>query len=131
MNDAAAPPPQMFQIVRNGDSAAVDIGWSTGLATVQKGIADALNARNLAFLLGAGCSSLRLDGEERGIATMKPLAEAFCEATLQRLTRDRMIAELEAESATTSGEASDELGPLDPARHPWFFTKKEVDYLER
>ena len=42
---------------------------------------EALGARNIAFLLGAGCSSMVVgDGTERGIATMAPLAKEFCGA---------------------------------------------------
>ena len=56
MTEPALP---KFQIVRNGDTASVDVDWSKASRAVQKGIAEALNARNVAFLLGAGCSSLR------------------------------------------------------------------------
>lgn len=45
---------------------------------MRKAVGEALNARNVAFLLGAGCSSLYVDGSERGIPTMGPLAKTFC-----------------------------------------------------
>lgn len=38
---------------------------------------DALNARNLAFLFGSGCSSYRKAGAEVGIPTMAPMAKTF------------------------------------------------------
>ena len=42
-----------------------------------------MNAKNIAFLLGAGCSSLMRDKKELGIATMAPLAKEFCGETLE------------------------------------------------
>jgi hypothetical protein len=78
MTEPAAP---QFKIVRNGDTAPTDVDWSKGVENVQKGIADALNARNVAFLLGAGCSSLRVGGVELGVPTMHSLAEEFCGAS--------------------------------------------------
>lgn len=48
----------------------------------QKALGQALNARNVAFLLGAGCSSLEIDGKQRGIPTMAPLAAEFCKHPL-------------------------------------------------
>jgi len=44
---------------------------------VQRELTKALSAKNLSFLLGAGCSSYIIDGEEKGVPTMKPLAEEF------------------------------------------------------
>jgi hypothetical protein len=42
-----------------------------------------LNAKNVAFLLGAGCSSLIMNQVEVGIPTMAPLAKEFCGETIQ------------------------------------------------
>jgi hypothetical protein len=130
MTDIADPQPRRFQIVRNGDPTAVYVDWSTGLANVQKGIADALNARNIAFLLGAGCSSLRVDEQEVGIATMQPLATTFCDATVQALMLDQMLADLAACHPETSGTESDELSTPDSPQPSWLFSKDEVDLLE-
>lgn len=48
------------------------------LEIVRKDVADAMNSKNLAFLLGSGCSSaLDADGKELGIPTMQPMAKAF------------------------------------------------------
>lgn len=47
---------------------------------VRSDFAEVLNARHLAFLLGAGCSSHRADGKEVGIPTMAPLAAEFLPA---------------------------------------------------
>jgi hypothetical protein len=65
-----------FEFVRDGVGVKHD--WETGPDKVRKAVGEALNARHVAFLLGAGCSSLRLDDKECGIATMQPLAETFC-----------------------------------------------------
>ena len=44
---------------------------------VQRELTKALSAKNLSFLLGAGCSSYITDDGEKGVPTMKPLAEEF------------------------------------------------------
>lgn len=54
-----------------------DFDWEKGAQRVRENLHDALNAKNLAFLFGAGCSSLILDGTQRGIDTMAPLAKEF------------------------------------------------------
>jgi len=129
MTEPAVP---QFQIVRNGDTASVDVDWSKGLEHVQNGIADALNARNVAFLLGAGCSSLRVGGVELGVPTMQPLAEEFCSASLKLLT--------EAQAPDQADDGGDDEGveveewevasSEDPAPAPeWALTKAEIDYL--
>jgi hypothetical protein len=77
----AAPAPH-FEFIRNGDPTPSLLDWVDGPAIVRKAIGEALNARNIAFLLGAGCSSLQVDGVELGISTMRPLAEEFCTINL-------------------------------------------------
>ncbi|TIP92372.1 MAG: hypothetical protein E5X60_25525 [Mesorhizobium sp.] len=121
MAEEDVPPRRQFQIVRNGEPTPANIDWSQGVETVQKGIADALNARNVAFLLGAGCSSLRIDGEERGISTMQPLAEIFCNTTTQALA-----------AAQQAAEDEDLLGEdLPPVESPdWLLTREEVAILQ-
>lgn len=53
---------------------------SSPLEVVRKDLADAMNSKNLAFLLGSGCSSARADdGNELGIPTMGPMAKSFIE----------------------------------------------------
>jgi SIR2-like domain len=42
-------------------------------------LSEAMNSRNVAFLLGAGCSSLASEGKQLGIATMPLLAKEFAE----------------------------------------------------
>jgi hypothetical protein len=69
-----------FTFVRSGDYATQQLDWDKGPEQVRKALSEVLGARNVAFLLGAGCSSMVVDGVERGISTMKPLAEEFCSA---------------------------------------------------
>ena len=71
---------QYFTFVRSGDHGTQELDWDKGPEQVRKALGEALGARNVAFLLGAGCSSMMKDGAERGIATMAPLAKEFCGA---------------------------------------------------
>ena len=61
-----------FTFVRSGDHGTQQLDWDKGPEQVRKALGEALGARNVAFLLGAGCSSMMKDGTERGIATMAP-----------------------------------------------------------
>ena len=63
-------PTSGFSFIRQGDHAAQDLDWEKGPDQVRKALAEALGARNVAFLLGAGCSSMVVDKKERGISTM-------------------------------------------------------------
>lgn len=74
--DAEAEP--TFKFLRGGDTASANLDWTAGPDQVRKAVGEALNARNVAVLLGAGCSSFWSDGLERGIPTMAPLAKEFC-----------------------------------------------------
>lgn len=71
-----------FQFLRNGDAAPMDLDWVKGVEIARQAISEAMNAKHVAFLLGAGCSSLMKDGEEVGISTMALLAKEFCRETL-------------------------------------------------
>lgn len=71
-----------FSFFKGGDDAVApkggeDFDWEKGALRVRESLHDALNARNLAFLFGSGCSSLVTNGEQRGIDTMAPLAKEF------------------------------------------------------
>ncbi|MCI4679076.1 SIR2 family protein [Rhodoblastus acidophilus] len=70
-------PKQVFQFIRGSESDGREYDWAEGAEIVRKALAESLNAKNVAFLLGAGCSSLRVNGAEVGIPTMAPLAEEF------------------------------------------------------
>ena len=103
-----------FQFLRDGDAEPSELDWNKGIESARKAISEAVNAKNIAFLLGAGCSSLMKDKKELGIATMAPLAKEFCGETIE---------------ARAAGFYSDPptAGAV-PA--PWRLTKDELDYLD-
>ncbi len=76
------PPAQVFSFLKGGDDAiapkgGVEFDWDKAALRVRDSLHDALNARHLSFLFGSGCSSLVVDGSQRGIDTMVPLAKEF------------------------------------------------------
>lgn len=103
-----------FQFLRNGDADPSALDWNKGAESARQAISEAMNAKNIAFLLGAGCSSLMKEGKELGISTMAPLAEEFCGETV-----DARAAGAYADPPA-AGQA--------PA--PWRLTKVELDYLD-
>lgn len=155
MADGAAG--RSFKFLRNGDAQPEDLTWSDGIVGVRQAISESLNARNVAFLLGAGCSSLMRGKTELGISTMAPLAKEFCCETLaaravgfygpRAPTGDAVDAAEDetgefAEGHLVQGPKGD-LVPLcagegegdpegPPAKpQPWRLTKAELDYLDR
>ncbi len=103
-----------FQFLRNGDADPLELDWSKGIESARQAISEAMNAKNIAFLLGAGCSSLVKDKKELGISTMAPLAKEFCAETL---------------CARAAGFYADPpVAGAAPA--PWRLTKPELDYLD-
>jgi hypothetical protein len=62
-------------IVAPKDGAAFD--WERAALSVRENLGDAMNAKNMSFLLGSGCSSYLKGKIQVGIPTMKPLAEEF------------------------------------------------------
>ncbi|MEO7826954.1 MAG: hypothetical protein ABIR60_07415, partial [Allosphingosinicella sp.] len=64
-------------VLKNKDGTALPA--SDAVEAIRAQFGDALNARNLSFLFGSGCSSYRKDGAELGIPTMGPMAKAFLE----------------------------------------------------
>lgn len=103
-----------FQFLRNGDADPSELDWNKGIESARQAISEAMNAKNIAFLLGAGCSSLMRDEKELGIATMAPLAKEFCGETLA------------ARAAGFYGDPS----VVGAAPAPWRLTKGELDYLD-
>ena len=103
-----------FQFLRNGDADPSELDWSKGIESARQAISEAMNAKNIAFLLGAGCSSLMRDKKELGIATMAPLAKEFCGETL--------------EARAAGFYADPPVAGAAPA--PWRLTKAELDYLD-
>lgn len=73
---------KQFSFLKGGDDivapkSSEDFDWEKAALRVRENLHDALNARNLTFLFGSGCSSLEVDGTQRGIDTMAPLAREF------------------------------------------------------
>lgn len=78
-NEEPKPDARKFGFLRDGKEEPMEYEWPKGAEKVQQHISEALSAKNVAFLLGAGCSSFRNAAkEEVGIATMLPLAGEFC-----------------------------------------------------
>lgn len=78
----APPTKARFSFLKGGDDVVApkdgeDFDWEKGALRVRENLHDALNAKNLAFLFGSGCSSLVVEGTQRGIDTMAPLAKEF------------------------------------------------------
>ena len=79
MTDTAVEdaPKHTFFFVRGGEGDAGECEWPDDAEKVRQGLGESLNARNVAFLLGAGCSSSRVGGQEVGVPTIVPLAKEF------------------------------------------------------
>ncbi len=108
-DDAPVERARQFQFIRAADTPAPPLEWGRDEQQVRTTIGEALNARNVAFLLGAGCSSLMADGKELGISTMAPLAKEFC--------------------SHPTGELDDQLNLVVPPA--WALDKSDVDFLAK
>lgn len=67
-----------FYFIRGAD--ADEYKSLDGVEKVRQALSESLNARNVAFLLGAGCSSSMVDDREVGVPTMVPLAKEFTQS---------------------------------------------------
>lgn len=146
-----------FKFLRNGEADFTEMDWESGIKAARQAISEALNAKNIAFLLGAGCSSLIRGGAEIGIPTMAPLAKEFCAESFAAVVAGFATAELDdklqddndtvenetSDSAQTHYirgedgadvllrlEIADDVTPK-PEKEPasWCLTKAEQDYL--
>ena len=79
MTNAAAKdaPKHTFFFLRGAEGDAGECEWPDDAEKVRQALGESLNARNVAFLLGAGCSSSRVADREVGVPTMAPLAAEF------------------------------------------------------
>ncbi len=66
MTEVTNTAPRTFKILRNGEAEPQTMDWERGIENVRQAISEAMNAKNVAFLLGAGCSSLVRDKVEVG-----------------------------------------------------------------
>ncbi|GAB4121176.1 MAG: hypothetical protein Tsb0027_17210 [Wenzhouxiangellaceae bacterium] len=69
-----------FSFIRGNEGDIGECRWPNDVDAVRQALGESRNARNVAFLLGAGCSSSWVDGHELGVPTMAPLAEEFTKA---------------------------------------------------
>jgi hypothetical protein len=67
-------------VLNSKDSSTFD--WDKAAWKVRESLHDAMNARNVSFLFGSGCSSLFSNGVQVGIHTMAPLASQFLQSGL-------------------------------------------------
>lgn len=73
---AATEPKRSFKFL-GGSKDRETLEWPDGGEKARKALAESLNAKNVSFLIGAGCSSSWKDGAEVGIPTMAPLSKDF------------------------------------------------------
>lgn len=66
-----------FNFIRGPEYDNKEFEWLDGVQEVRTALGESLSARNVTFLLGAGCSSFCIDGMEVGVPTMTPLANEF------------------------------------------------------
>ena len=69
-----------FSFIRGAENSVMECEWPCGADRVRQALGESLSARNITFLLGAGCSSSWVNGKEVGVPTMAPLAEEFTSA---------------------------------------------------
>tara|TARA_B100001540_G_scaffold317725_1_gene352394 strand:+ start:193 stop:1470 length:1278 start_codon:yes stop_codon:yes gene_type:complete len=79
--------------------------WKDKAKIIQRQMAEVFGSKNLSFLMGSGCSSLRPEDEDLGIPTMKFLAEEF-----QALLATDDEAGLAFVNATQKAELYEKLG---------------------
>lgn len=83
------PVPPSLSFLKGGDDALKSkdgrtLEWETAAATIREQLSEAMGSRHVAFLMGAGCSSLMSEGKQVGIDTMRPLAKEFTETIANR-----------------------------------------------
>lgn len=98
MNDDALPapasaPPQPLKFLKAGTDifggkTDSDLDYEKAASQSREHLSDAINAKNVAFLLGAGCSSSVIGGDEKGIRNV------FLDTTGGRITEAVAIAKI-------------------------------------
>ncbi|MXW07754.1 MAG: SIR2 family protein [Gammaproteobacteria bacterium] len=77
---------QKFFFIRGTQANGNEYEWPKDAKEVRHCLSESLSAKNVAFLLGAGCSSTYIGQKQVGVPTMKPLAKEF---TAHRETDDQ------------------------------------------
>ena len=57
-------PKRTFSFIRGAENDVMECEWPDGADRVRQALGESLNARNVAFLLGAGCSSSWKDDQD-------------------------------------------------------------------
>ncbi|HEY4293770.1 SIR2 family protein [Luteibacter sp.] len=109
---SAAGNPQQFAFLKGGEDVLAPKGsenfdWDRSAAKVREHFHDALNAKNLAFLFGSGCSSMVRNDEQLGIDTMGPLAAEFLRRFKETATLEKALDAPDALPSTVSAETPD------------------------
>ena len=120
--DEEVIPKLTFSFLRGTEADSGEYEWPDGADVVRKALSESLSARNVAFLLGAGCSSYYaqdpdnlLDEEWRevGIPTMAPLAKEFTKVR----SADEAGFPTAAEREVLTGEFGIDIGDSEYARN--------------
>lgn len=82
-------------VISPKDTSSFD--WDQSATKVREHLNEAMNARNIAFLLGSGCSSFISDDRQLGIPTMGPLARTFID-TVGEEDADHFLTEQERQA---------------------------------
>ena len=75
--------------------------WDYAARIVREDLSDAMNAKNVAFMFGSGCSSLKVDDQQVGIPTMKPMADIFV-STVGTTDDEFFLTDVEREQLNTA-----------------------------
>lgn len=129
----APPPPPALSFLKGAEDALqqkkgiTGLSWDDSVRVVREHLSEAMNARNIAFLMGSGCSSLLSSGQQIGIPTMKPLASEFVTTTGKR-GDSRFVTATERKTLRdalgidlTTGEFANNLERLMEALHSFRF----------
>ncbi len=108
-----------FRFVRASEREEKPLDWKEGVSQARSSLSEALNAKNVAFLLGAGCSSFNNpDGKEEGIPTMIQLAKEFLSP---------IQGEIPSSNEAVKPEESKKDDPPSMAERAYIFTRFGVD----
>ena len=108
----------VIQYIKGGIETTIDI------ETLQKLIAEILQIENLSFLVGAGCSSNIVNGQELGISTMYQLYKKFFKKNATFSVNDIL---LENKFENNLEKLMEFLLALNIVNYEFIASKKEID----